>query len=1083
MSVHRGSCSIEQNGHEMTIAAPDRSVIHWSDFSIGKEEALKLLLPHAKASMIHRVLEKNPSKIEGSLFSNGRVFLINPNGIWVGPNAKIDTASFIASTLDLVADMGAKAKMRLVEQAAGDIRVDGEIVAREGNIVLIGNTVSQFGKIQALNGQAALLGMKECFVSLDDFEPLSEEALLDGMITFESSETSALQINAIAPQIVIGEKAFLNADGQSQGGIISIGRWNGLEADYVYTHPESSISASALKEGSGGSVIVYGKERGQVYGFMAARGGFLGSGGFIEASSSHLDFQGSVDTCAKEGKTGLFLIDPLDIQLVPAAVDTNVNGLPLGPLFTPSASPSSISETTLTNALSASNVTVQSLGGAGADAGNIYMVDDVALNPAAANTLTLLAFNDIYINAALSITTAGSFDLQAPSGDILVGNAPTVPAQARDAVISTLSGNISMTAGGNIAVDARGGFPVFVEALSGNILVSAAQDVSLFGGINPGDFAQIGSPVTFVGVVNADIQVSAGGNLNMTAGSVQDAYVQIGHGSSTGFLAGTLQGDVTINIGEDAAILAGTGQASYAVVGHHGGDSTVSLNLIGDVNADIGGFLTLSAGTLNDSADAIIGHITEGYDSSVITGSVIAQIGQTFQLSGGSSRSEACIGIIGDSFLGTVGDLTVTAPLISITANGAGISTMNPGVIADSGVVLGARINGGAGGTSLTIPDFRVRIAGDLYCGPAANNAPVLIGGAGSNNNSGDINLDVQIQGDLTLDNNPANGPQIISNFIFSGPSNPNATFYLSARNLTVNSSGNFCIIGSTGPMNIDIQQNLSLNTPAFGVAWILAGGVQDINVGNDISLTSGAFFAGQPTAAIIAQGGASTVTAGDNITIQGVTSPAGSYASGIMQQSAAPLQVIAGGDMIIGDGCIIQSIDQLALVVDNDFPTFPGIGPGRFRLQAGGIVETTLKTGIQIFTARQSQNTIQGTLISGGSPVTGFTPGPLFANIPPERWGVYYPNSFLYPNQIFTIFYKDSLQGVTPVGNAVVGELIYSLNPLDEFIEWPDEFWNLWRFVVIYDDKLKTSLSDERYWIARSKYQYLKFPRVSRAL
>ena len=37
----------------------------------------------------------------GSLVSNGRVFLINPNGVVFGANAFVDTAGFIASSLGI----------------------------------------------------------------------------------------------------------------------------------------------------------------------------------------------------------------------------------------------------------------------------------------------------------------------------------------------------------------------------------------------------------------------------------------------------------------------------------------------------------------------------------------------------------------------------------------------------------------------------------------------------------------------------------------------------------------------------------------------------------------------------------------------------------------------------------------------------------------------------------------------------------------------------------------------------------------------------------------------------------------------
>jgi filamentous hemagglutinin family protein len=42
-----------------------------------------------------------PTAIYGTLSSNGRVWLVNPAGIMVGPGGKVDVAAFVASTLNI----------------------------------------------------------------------------------------------------------------------------------------------------------------------------------------------------------------------------------------------------------------------------------------------------------------------------------------------------------------------------------------------------------------------------------------------------------------------------------------------------------------------------------------------------------------------------------------------------------------------------------------------------------------------------------------------------------------------------------------------------------------------------------------------------------------------------------------------------------------------------------------------------------------------------------------------------------------------------------------------------------------------
>src|SRR5690606_33720447 len=81
--------------------ATARAVLHWDDFSIGAGEVVRFVQPDAASATLNRVLGGNPSSLLGSLEANGRVFLINPNGVLVGRGARIDAAGFLASTLNV----------------------------------------------------------------------------------------------------------------------------------------------------------------------------------------------------------------------------------------------------------------------------------------------------------------------------------------------------------------------------------------------------------------------------------------------------------------------------------------------------------------------------------------------------------------------------------------------------------------------------------------------------------------------------------------------------------------------------------------------------------------------------------------------------------------------------------------------------------------------------------------------------------------------------------------------------------------------------------------------------------------------
>ena len=104
-SVVQGEASLRNlNQNQLEISASDQAVIHWDDFSIEREELVRFIQPDSSSLVLNRVISEIPSNIFGRLESNGRLVLINPNGILVGKDAIIDTAAFTASSFDAIED-------------------------------------------------------------------------------------------------------------------------------------------------------------------------------------------------------------------------------------------------------------------------------------------------------------------------------------------------------------------------------------------------------------------------------------------------------------------------------------------------------------------------------------------------------------------------------------------------------------------------------------------------------------------------------------------------------------------------------------------------------------------------------------------------------------------------------------------------------------------------------------------------------------------------------------------------------------------------------------------------------------------
>jgi len=144
--------------------------------------------------------------------------------------------------------------------------------------------------------------------------------------------------------LILGEvlgltNATLDASGDAGGGLVLVGGGfmggQATEADAerfgldIASHDlptateltvdgATTITADALADGDGGTVVLWSDELTAIAGNLSARGGVLiGDGGLIETSSSgRLSFDGVVDLAAPSGRGGTWLLDPQRIAIV-----------------------------------------------------------------------------------------------------------------------------------------------------------------------------------------------------------------------------------------------------------------------------------------------------------------------------------------------------------------------------------------------------------------------------------------------------------------------------------------------------------------------------------------------------------------------------------------------------------------------------------------------------------------------------------------------------------------------------------------------------------------------------------------------
>ena len=131
--VTAGSAAISSAGNTLTVTQTSaKAIINWQDFSVGAGHAVRFAQPDASAVALNRVVGTSASLIDGALSANGRVFLVNPNGVLFGAGAQVEVGGLVASTLAL----------RDADFLAGNFVFDGAgsgIVANHGRIVAVGD--------------------------------------------------------------------------------------------------------------------------------------------------------------------------------------------------------------------------------------------------------------------------------------------------------------------------------------------------------------------------------------------------------------------------------------------------------------------------------------------------------------------------------------------------------------------------------------------------------------------------------------------------------------------------------------------------------------------------------------------------------------------------------------------------------------------------------------------------------------------------------------------------------------------------------------------------------------------------------
>lgn len=137
----------------------DKAIINWRDFSIGQGQSVEFFVPGSTSATLNRITGGNASQILGSLRSNGQLWIINPNGIMFGPNAQVNVAGFVASTLNITNQDFLNGNYSLSQQGSELAKIvnQGHLSAEpSGFIALVAPQIENSGIIDAKLGVVAI---------------------------------------------------------------------------------------------------------------------------------------------------------------------------------------------------------------------------------------------------------------------------------------------------------------------------------------------------------------------------------------------------------------------------------------------------------------------------------------------------------------------------------------------------------------------------------------------------------------------------------------------------------------------------------------------------------------------------------------------------------------------------------------------------------------------------------------------------------------------------------------------------------------------------------------------------------------
>ncbi len=664
-----GNVSYVYSGNTLTqTSAAERSISNFQSISVGAVNTWDIVQPSSTSISLNRVIGVDPSLIYGNINSNGRVFLINPNGILFGAGSHVDVNGLLASTLGISNRNFLNGRYIFKQKGKSTWIINqGNIhIANGGYVLLLSNAVNNSGVIQATLGHVLLATGEKMTVALDDNNDIS--VVINDAVSHDVFGPDGQKItqSIINTGKILAEGGMILLDAKVLNGIFdyainnagviqanSLREHNGIieliaDGSTIIASSGSVTSAKAKgKNGQGGKVVFNNTngntliEKGAV--IDVSGGSQSGNGGTIELSASKafgLHSTSLYTRAAANFKQGSIIIDPYDVYIS----STNVPG-------------NYTIDSAVLDVLTG-NVIVQ------AD-------DDIFINSDVNNTqnadFTLEAGNDINVNANFAVNgpnltlIAGNSIFDNSSG-IVTGNHLAVSADGSHGInlntnISSLDAftpnQLTIHNQNGITVNSAQGYNIAITTSKGDILVNSliAQENLI---LNAG-----GSIEKVSGIASSAINLTTQGFMSLTAvsgigqngslnlsGTPELGAAVTGTGDLDLNITGTPVVDLigidsnngNINIKGDQSVIAYQVEATKKNINITAGNDLISTTVIagtGNINLIANNNITLN-GTAQAKAGAVNLRVNNGNIDTNPHSHVIANADSLFSTPNGS---------------------------------------------------------------------------------------------------------------------------------------------------------------------------------------------------------------------------------------------------------------------------------------------------------------------------------------------------------------------------------------------------------------------------------------------------------------